>query len=115
MVRLIFKLPHARFHHQPSSSKRPRFDVSLFMPPPCMSAQERSAFTGRIKSFQSCVASALVEERASLSSLEEKWCVLRDALTKAGQEHLGYAQHSQADWFIANRSNLAPLIQERRL
>ena len=47
--------------------------------------------------------------------MEGKWCVLRDALTKAGQEHLGYARRSQADWFIANRSNLAPLIQERRL
>ena len=80
-----------------------------------MSAQERSAFTGRIKSFQSCVASALVEERASLSSLEEKWCVLRDALTKAGQEHFGFARRSQADWFIAYRSDLAPLIKERRL
>ena len=113
MVCLSFKLPNAKFRRPPSSPRRLRFDVSQLKPSPIMSHQEREAVVQRVKEFQQSVTSSLEDQVQS--SVEERWCALRDSLTNAGCEHLGYTRRRQPDWFSASQAVLEPLFKDRRL
>ena len=110
MVCLSFKLPNAKFCRPPSSPRRLRFDVSQLKPSPNMSCQEREAVVQRVKLFQQAVTSYLGDQVQS--SVEERWCALRDSLTNAGRDHLGYARRCQPDWFFASQAVLEPLFKD---
>ena len=123
MVCITFRLPHTSFHRLHSSPKRCRFDVSRLKPSPALSAAERDVVLARIESFQDSVASALrstpvtadVPQQGSSAGVEERWCVIRDALVHAGHQHLGFACRCQPDWFTSSQEVLAPLFRDRRL
>lgn len=49
------------------------------------------------------------------SSCLNYWDTLRNSLVQADREHLGYAHHVQADWFIASQNITRPLLEEQQL
>ena len=46
-------------------------------------------------------------------SVEEKWGVLRSAMTGAADEVLGKARRRNPDWFVESKEDLKPLLQRR--
>jgi len=46
-------------------------------------------------------------------TLEEKWQSVRDALTSAANDVLGFSSHRQADWFSDSLEHLQPLLMYR--
>ena len=48
-----------------------------------------------------------------MKTVEEKWCVLRDSVVNAGEQHLGTVCRSNPDWFVAGQDTIAPLLKQR--
>lgn len=63
--------------------------------------------------FRGTVSAKAKETWKVNSSIEEKWCVLRSALTETAKAVLGTERRRHPDWFRENIDSLEPLFHKR--
>ena len=107
---LRIKLHMSKLYQTAKTTATPRrFDVSKLVGP---SLDEDGKNTPRGQ-FQELASKSVKDQWKVDGSTQDKWVVIRSALTEAAKSALGVEKHRHPDWFRESANSLEPIFQKR--